>query len=93
MGLGASPAHAKEYVFEAPQPAACAPASRMGNLTCTRVPHGASYQPAANSDSSTEQSPMLNFSEADSEAAIAMFGCDCIVCINALRQVRGLPPV
>lgn len=37
---------------------------------------------------STEDS-MMNFSEAESDAAVALFGCDCPPCINALRQLRG----
>ncbi|RUR80253.1 hypothetical protein ACF3DV_00810 [Chlorogloeopsis fritschii PCC 9212] len=35
----------------------------------------------------------LNFSEEESDAAIAMFGCDCPVCLNAIRQMRGLAPM
>lgn len=30
--------------------------------------------------------------EEESNAAIALFGCDCPSCINALRQDRGQPP-
>lgn len=30
--------------------------------------------------------------EEESNAAIALFGCDCTSCINALRQLRGQPP-
>ncbi|MDM9381467.1 hypothetical protein QUB80_12220 [Chlorogloeopsis sp. ULAP01] len=35
----------------------------------------------------------LNFTEEESDAAIAMFGCDCPVCLNAIRQMRGLTPM
>lgn len=31
----------------------------------------------------------LNFSEAESDAAAVLFGCDCSSCINALRQLRS----
>jgi len=31
----------------------------------------------------------LEFSEEESDAAIAKFGCDCPACINSLRQLRG----
>ena len=41
-----------------------------------------------------EQTPdgdlILNISEEESDAAIALFGCDCITSINALRQTRGI---
>jgi hypothetical protein len=37
--------------------------------------------------------PMLAFSEAESDAAVALFGCDCPACMNSLRQLRNLAPV
>lgn len=33
----------------------------------------------------------LDFSEAESDAAVALFGCDCSSCIRALRQLRQTP--
>lgn len=33
--------------------------------------------------------PSADFSEAESDAAVALFGCDCLPCINALRQLRS----
>ena len=35
----------------------------------------------------------LKFSDAESDQAIKLFGCDCPVCINAVRQLNGLPPL
>ncbi|MEA5601820.1 hypothetical protein [Nostoc sp. UHCC 0252] len=32
---------------------------------------------------------MLNFTEEESDAAIKIFACDCPLCINSLRQLRG----
>jgi len=40
-----------------------------------------------------ERVAMLDFSEAESDEAVALFGCDCQMCINSLRQLRGLPPL
>jgi len=40
-----------------------------------------------------EQVAMLDFTEEESDAAAALFGCDCQLCINSLRQLRGLPPL
>jgi hypothetical protein len=37
--------------------------------------------------------PMLAFSNAESDAAVALFGCDCPACMNSLRQLRNLAPV
>ena len=36
---------------------------------------------------------MMDFTEEESDAAVALFGCDCPVCMNSLRQLRGLPPL
>jgi hypothetical protein len=33
----------------------------------------------------------LDFSDAESDAAVALFNCDCPACINALRQLRLQP--
>lgn len=35
--------------------------------------------------------PVLDFSAAESDAAVALFGCDCPACINTLRQLRSQP--
>lgn len=32
---------------------------------------------------------MLNFTDEESDRAIQLFGCDCPLCINSLRQLRG----
>jgi hypothetical protein len=34
-----------------------------------------------------------DFSEEESNASVALFGCDCPICINALRQLRSLSSV
>lgn len=34
----------------------------------------------------------LNFKEEESNAAIALFGCDCPACIRSLRQLRMMSP-
>lgn len=41
----------------------------------------------------SDEPPLLEFTEEESDAAIQLFGCDCIVCINAIRQMRGLSPL
>lgn len=32
--------------------------------------------------------PLMDFSAAESDAAVTLFGCDCLACIRALRQLR-----
>lgn len=38
----------------------------------------------------SEADPMLEFTEEESNAALALFGCDCVKSIDALRQMRGI---
>lgn len=35
----------------------------------------------------------IEFTEEESDTSIALFGCDCVVCINAVRQMRGQTPI
>ncbi|KOP25408.1 hypothetical protein AMR41_18630 [Hapalosiphon sp. MRB220] len=42
---------------------------------------------------SSDKVAMLNFTEEESDAALATFGCDCPYCMNALRALRGQAPV
>jgi hypothetical protein len=44
-----------------------------------------------NVETNEEGHLLLNVSEEESDAAVAMFGCDCVKAINALRQLRGIP--
>ena len=37
------------------------------------------------------ETTILDFSEAESDAAAVLFGCDCPNCIRALRQLRNQP--
>lgn len=38
---------------------------------------------------SNQNIAMLNFTDAESDRAIQLFGCDCPLCINSLRQLQG----
>lgn len=42
----------------------------------------------ASAGTRTDDTSNLNFSEAESDAAAVLFGCDCSACIQALRQLR-----
>ncbi len=42
---------------------------------------------------SNDKVAMLNFTDEESDAALATFGCDCPYCMNALRALRGQAPV
>jgi hypothetical protein len=41
----------------------------------------------------TKNPKELEFSDAESDLAIKLFGCDCPVCINAARQLNGSAPL
>ncbi|WP_421658934.1 hypothetical protein [Leptothermofonsia sp. ETS-13] len=43
----------------------------------------------ASADSIAGEPAILNFSEAESDAAAILFGCDCPACINTLRELRS----
>jgi hypothetical protein len=43
--------------------------------------------------STSEDAPMLEFNNAESDAAVDLFGCDCPACINSLRAMRGVTPL
>lgn len=101
MVLTVNPAHAAEPTAAVPQNCRSQLAPRVGHLTCARYSQtthtanlGSSTEAKiASADSSPSEAPMLEFTEEESEAARQLFGCDCIVCVNAIRQMRGLAPI
>ena len=75
----------------------CVRSPHTQRLTCVRLPAKAAASTSKPRISwqrpADEQTAMLDFSEEESDAAVALFGCDCPLCINSLRQLRGLPPL
>lgn len=41
----------------------------------------------------TNEPALLDFSEAESDFCVALYGCDCHGCLNTIRALRGLPPL
>lgn len=79
---------------------------QQDSLACMRSPHSAQHNfvcersknpsavAAANQETTVEIAPdrvtELNFTDEESDTAIALFGCDCPSCLNSLRQMRGM---
>ncbi|BAZ39947.1 hypothetical protein NIES4101_59040 [Calothrix sp. NIES-4101] len=87
------------------QPAQANEVIKQGSLTCMRSPHSAQHKfvcerrqnntnVSVTNQETVEIAPdkvnELNFTEEESDAAIALFGCDCPSCLNSLRQMRGM---
>lgn len=49
--------------------------------------------PKVNTSQSNDQTPTLDFTEAESKAAIDRFSCDCNGCISAVRELQGKLPL
>ena len=58
-------------------------------LKLSTVRHQAQGIEIASAVSPEVEPVMLDFSEAESDAAAVLFGCDCPGCINTLRQLRN----
>lgn len=78
-----------------PQPAACPPAPVGADRAQLSPPSLNGPTASATADETVVASaegigdyPMMDFTAAESDAAVALFGCDCPPCINALRQLQ-----
>ncbi|MEO1432753.1 MAG: hypothetical protein AAFV71_27545 [Cyanobacteria bacterium J06633_8] len=96
MAVFTQPASANETVNSTPRQFSCGRKATVAVATrsvgCTRL--------RRNSTSNNRQQglrpgelPELEFTEEESDASVTLFGCDCPACLNALRQIRGLPPM
>jgi hypothetical protein len=98
MVMIARPAHASQTV-----------APTGTHLSCVRSPHGEARQVCIKVSNNTSapakpevqqiaqvqpnQIAELEFTDEESDEAIKLFGCDCPVCVNAVRQLHGLAPL
>jgi hypothetical protein len=76
-------------------------------MTCTRVntktgesikeiiilPRSPKANPQPDSQPLPDDVEAYEFTEEESNAAVTLFGCDCPLCLNALRQLRNMPPL
>jgi hypothetical protein len=93
----ANPVQASETPNQPPNSPKCVKSPHTQKLTCVRLPAKtttSNSQPKISwQQPADEPTTMLDFTEEESDAAVALYGCDCPVCINSLRQLRGLPPL
>lgn len=94
----ANPAHANTGVTEAPS-STCPATTQVTPFTCTRATPanqgGSAPGRVIEFAQPTDENPpaTLEFTEEESDTAVALFGCDCPVCLNSLRALRGMAPV
>jgi len=92
-----SPAHASLTVLRLKNGDACVrhPHISYNKFVCMRVTNQASTAESKinSAQESDKNIAMLDFSEEESNKAIALFGCDCPYCVNALRTLQGTQPL
>jgi len=69
--------------------ASCTPVGTKANLATRSVNH----KTLSEAIEIPVEYPGMDFSVAESDAAVTLFGCDCPSCIGALRQLRSQPLV
>lgn len=96
MAVFTQPASANETVNSNPSRFSCGRKTTVAiatpNVGCTRLRGNSAPSVNTQKGLSSDELPQLEFTEAESDASVELFGCDCPACINALRQMRGLPP-
>jgi hypothetical protein len=59
------------------------------NLKSSSIRHQNRGIMLASARSTPDEAGILDFSEAESDAAVELFGCDCSSCLQALNQLRN----
>ncbi len=97
MAVLAEPASANETVNSTPNRFSCGRKTTVALATpkfsCTRLRKNTMPNVNGQTGLRPDELPELEFTEEESDASVTLFGCDCPSCINALRQIRGLPPM
>jgi hypothetical protein len=94
-----TPAHAISPIIRFKDGTACVkhPHVKYDQFVCTKVakldPRYSTASKFNAANASNDRVASLTFSENDSDAAIAVFGCDCPYCQNVLRALRGQQPM
>ena len=88
LGDAAFVAEAKDATAPISSQASC-DVSPNSKLKSSAINHRNKGIKIASAAGTLSENPMLDFSAAESDAAVTLFGCDCAACINALRQLRN----
>ncbi len=74
---------------------ACVKHPKLGKFFCARAEELSHLQKGAAEIDSTDlenEKALLGVTDAESDAAVAMFGCDCVASINCIRRLRNSLP-
>ncbi|BAY12051.1 hypothetical protein [Calothrix sp. NIES-2098] len=99
MVMMTKPVHASQTVPAVGTHLSCvrSPHSAVAKQVCIQVSNAAAPVAKPEMTVAQVQSPNqpaeLEFTDAESDEAIKLFGCDCPICINAVRQLHGLAPM
>ncbi len=97
MAVFAQPASANETVNSTPSRFSCGRKATVAVATpsvgCTRMRRNSTSEVNGQQGLRSDELPELEFTDEESDASVTLFGCDCPACLNALRQIRGLPPM
>ena len=98
MVMMARPAHASQTIDATGTHLSCvmSPHSATPKKVCIQVSNtspAVAKEPMQIAQVDTNNPKELEFSDAESDLAIKLFGCDCPVCINAARQLNGSAPL
>jgi len=91
-----NPAQAAQLATQSAQvvgDSVCVRSVHTNQLVCVKRKPQASATPVQTANAqlpSNDNTPMLEFTDEESDAAITLFGCDCPACIRSLRQLRAM---
>ncbi len=74
---------------------ACVKHPKLGKYFCAnakQLSHIKKGSPEINAVDENNQKALLEVTDEESDAAVSMFGCDCVASINCLRRLRNSLP-
>ncbi|MBW4629355.1 MAG: hypothetical protein KME49_28555 [Brasilonema octagenarum HA4186-MV1] len=74
---------------------ACVKHPKLGKYFCAnakQLSHLKKGAPEINATDVNNEKALLGVTDAESDAAVAMFGCDCVASVNCLRRLRNSLP-